>query len=268
MTFMDHALARRLERAESAIGTSFIEVRKRVTPLVGATWCDFDGTYALFDGFDSPMTQTFGLGLHAEPTPDAVAAIETYFGERGAPSMHEISSLAPTPTIAMLVERGYRPIDQSMVLVQPLVASEPAPSPLHIRTLERHEHAAWIDASVVGWSQDPQFSHVVRELSEVAVENPVMTHFLVESDGEMIATGSLGVHEDVALLAGASTIPSGRGRGAQNLLLATRLAEAHRRGCRLALMITAPGSTSQRNAERRGFRVAYARTKWRRDLIA
>jgi hypothetical protein len=47
------------------------------------------------------------------------------------------------------------------------------------------------------------------------------------------------------------------------MLLAARLAEARQRGCEIAMMVTEPGSTSQRNAERRGFRVAYTRTKWR-----
>jgi hypothetical protein len=33
-------------------------------------------------------------------------------------------------------------------------------------------------------------------------------------------------------------------------------------GCDLAMMVTQPGSDSQRNAERNGFRIAYTRTKW------
>ena len=33
-------------------------------------------------------------------------------------------------------------------------------------------------------------------------------------------------------------------------------------GCDLATMGAEPGSASQRNAERSGFRIAYTRTKW------
>lgn len=261
---MDRELGRRLERAEVTIGTSFIAVRQRLTPARGATWRDFDGTIAIFDGADSPMTQTFCLGLFGETTADQLAAIETYFGERGAPAMHEVCSLAPTPTAALLAERGYRPIEQSTVLIQDIGEHASPATELRIRTIEPADRPVWIETSVTGWSQDPTFATLVREMSEVAVENPVMTHFLVERDGVAIATASLGVQGDIALMAGASTAPSGRGQGAQNLLLATRLAEARRRGCALALMITEPGSTSQRNAERRGFRVAYTRMKWRR----
>ena len=59
-----------------------------------------------------------------------------------------------------------------------------------------------------------------------------------------------------------------RGKGAQMAVLAQRLVDAKARGCTIALMVTAVGSTSQRNAERNGFRVAYTRTKWRRTKSA
>jgi hypothetical protein len=263
--FMDGELARRVERVEAAIGTSFVEVRQRVTPQVGAAWHDFSGTYAMFDGATSPMTQTFGLGMFAPATPELLDAIEAFFRERGADPMHEVSPLAGVETHALLAERGYRPIELSTVLVQPLAEMhEPAAvAGLSVRVIDDVDNAAWVDTAVLGWGTDPVFAQVIRELSQVVVQNRAMTNFVVERDGMPIATGSLGIHEGVALIAGASTVPDGRGLGAQGLLLAARLAEGRRRGCDVALMLTNPGSTSQRNAERRGFRVAYTRTKWR-----
>ncbi|WP_217701060.1 GNAT family N-acetyltransferase [Hymenobacter sp. CRA2] len=86
--------------------------------------------------------------------------------------------------------------------------------------------------------------------------------FLAELDGQPIAAGGLFIHDDVALLASASTVPEGRRRGAQSALLAARLLYAAAQGCRLAMMGAAPGSQSQRNAEKNGFRVAYTRIKW------
>ena len=99
---------------------------------------------------------------------------------------------------------------------------------------------------------------------QLASHNAAMVHVLVESEGRVIATGSLGICGRVALLAGASTVPSARGRGAQAAAQAARFVEARRRGCSIAMIVTEPGSTSQRNAERRGFAVAYTRTKWQR----
>ena len=70
------------------------------------------------------------------------------------------------------------------------------------------------------------------------------------------------IHDGVALLAGASTIPEGRQQGAQLALLESRLRHAAEKGCDIAMMCAAPGSASQRNAERQGFRIAYTRIKW------
>ena len=67
----------------------------------------------------------------------------------------------------------------------------------------------------------------------------------------------------MALLAGAATIPRWRGRGGQRALLEARLRFAVEQGADLAIMAAAPGSSSQRNAERQGFRIAYTRIKWR-----
>ncbi len=262
--FMDLALSRRVERLEGMVSTTFSETNQRTAPQLGHLWRDFDGTYAIFDGADSPMTQTFGLGLFNPATAEQLTAIEAFFTERGADTMHELSPLAGVECSALLAERGYRPHELSTVLVQSLDTPLDAPAiDLRVRIAETADHSAWIETSVSGWAADPLFAPLMRSMATTAAANHAMVHFLVERDGAPIATGSLGVHDGVALLAGASTIPSGRGLGAQAMLLAARLGEARRRGCDLAMMVTTPGSTSQRNAERRGFRVAYTRTKWR-----
>ena len=96
--------------------------------------------------------------------------------------------------------------------------------------------------------------------ASVAAENA--HSFLVEWDSKPIAAGSLAIHNGVALLAGASTIPEWRGRGAHRALLQSRLDYAARSACDLAMVCAEPGSASQRNAERQGFRIAYTRIKW------
>jgi hypothetical protein len=48
----------------------------------------------------------------------------------------------------------------------------------------------------------------------------------------------------------------------QAALLEERLRYAFDHGCDLAMMVAEAGSNSQRNAERKGFRIACTRTKW------
>jgi predicted acetyltransferase len=85
---------------------------------------------------------------------------------------------------------------------------------------------------------------------------------MAELDGKPVATGAMSINDGVALLAGASTIPEARRRGAQLALLYSRLRYAAEQGCDIAMMCALPGSASQRNAERQGFRIAYTRIKW------
>jgi hypothetical protein len=263
--FMDKALARRLERTEGAINASFVETHARMAPECLAVWRDFAGTHAMFDGEGSPMTQTFGLGLF-EPVAGAdLAGIERFFFERGAGAPHEVSSLAGVETTAMLVARGYVPVESSTVLVRRLGhdAAATEAGPVRARAAEGHEADTWVDASARGWSEHVAVVEQIRAIATLAFHNPRMTSFFAEREGRPIATGSLGAHEGVALLAGASTLADERGRGAQRVLLAERLRIAKERGCDVAMIVTEPGSGSQRNAERNGFLVAYTRTKWK-----
>ncbi|HEV2765518.1 MAG TPA: GNAT family N-acetyltransferase, partial [Pyrinomonadaceae bacterium] len=100
-------------------------------------------------------------------------------------------------------------------------------------------------------------------LAQVSAKRTDAVSFLAELEGRPVAAGSLSICEGVALLAGASTVPEGRRQGAQSALLDGRLRYAAERGCDLAMMCALPGSASQRNAERHGFRIAYTRVKWR-----
>jgi hypothetical protein len=58
---------------------------------------------------------------------------------------------------------------------------------------------------------------------------------------------------------GAGTSAEYRGRGLQTALLRVRLAAAAEAGCEYAIVVTQGGTTSQRNCERLGFRVAYSK---------
>jgi GNAT superfamily N-acetyltransferase len=70
------------------------------------------------------------------------------------------------------------------------------------------------------------------------------------------------IHEGVALFGGSATVPELRRRGLQAALLHKRMAYAFDQGCDVVMMVAQPGSDSQRNADRKGFRIAYTRTKW------
>ena len=85
MIFAGIELARRLEAAEGHACLKSAEARRQVFPEHGSVWMKCAGADVVFDGVDSPVTQTFGLGIFEPVTPEALDEIERFFRERGAP---------------------------------------------------------------------------------------------------------------------------------------------------------------------------------------
>ena len=264
--FADLALARRLERPEAIFGARFVEARSRLNAGSGAEWIEVAGAYAMFDGPASPVTQTFGLGLYAPLAAADLDRIESFFQERGAPAIHEVSPLAGLGVTDLLSLRGYRPLEFTSVMYQPLEQWAPAQAPPNVRLQTRlvadGEHDLWAQTSARGWSTHPEFADLLFSFSQVTASTEGALSFFAHLDGEPVATGALCCYQGVALLAGASTVPEARNQGAQRALLDARIEMATSVGCDLAMMCAEPGSTSQRNAERQGFRIAYTRIKW------
>jgi hypothetical protein len=260
--FSDLDLARRLELAEGEGGARFVEARNRLAPEAGAQWIEIAGTRAMFDGADSPVTQTFGLGLFADATEEALRQLEMFFRARGAPVNHEVSPLSGVALADRLCRRGYRPIEFTSVMYRLLpVPHESFDGSLRVRPTAPGEHDLWSEVSARGWGA-PNLRDFLMGFGRVNTNIEGNIALFAELDGEPVATAVLRCTEGVALLAGASTVPEARNRGAQRALLGARLALAAHEGCDLAMMCAEPGSASQRNAERHGFRIAYTRTKW------
>src|SRR5918993_3104160 len=114
--FSDLSLARRLERTEARANASFVEARARAFPESNATWLEVCGVYAMFDGVDSPLTQTFGLGLFDPVSPEDLDRIESFFEDRGAPVFHEVSPLADPAIVPLLNKRHYQPCELTTIL--------------------------------------------------------------------------------------------------------------------------------------------------------
>jgi GNAT superfamily N-acetyltransferase len=267
--FADIELARRLERTEARGSAELIEARTRSFPDRDATWIEVAGAYAMIDGPNSPLSQTFGLGIFQPITAAELDTIEEFFRSRNAKIAHEVCPLADASVFGLLNERRYRPVEFSNVLYRPisqdLRLQGSINERLSVRVAEKNDIKLWADTALEGWSEFPEVADFMRELGQLMAHSNSLS-FLAEADGRAIGTGSLVIAGDVALLAGASTIPAARRQGAQLALLEGRLRYAAAQGCTVGMIVALPGSGSQRNAERHGFRIAYTRTKWLQDL--
>jgi hypothetical protein len=160
--------------------------------------------------------------------------------------------------------------EQTHMLILPL-----EPGYAHIRPLPttrvtasqvaESERAIWTSTVIGGvfdGTADPSQGFV--ELMTATISARGASGWLAwDRDGpgnEPMGGGGLFIYDGMGLFASDSTFPIFRGRGAQSELVYARLAESVRQGCDLAVVCTNPGSTSQRNYERLGFAVVYART--------
>lgn len=269
MIFFDRQLSQKLERTEARSNADFVETRARLDPDHGAAWIEVAGTYAMFDGVESPLTQTFGLGLFDEITDAEIDKIEEFFENHDSPVFHEVSPMADTLLIELLNRRGYRPVELTSVMVlaldNPNVMDGNAVNPqINTRVIEEDEVDIWARTASTGWSTEmPGMEDFMFEFCRIGARCDGAFPYIAEMNAKPISTGALLIYDEVALLAGASTIPEGRKHGGQSALLRERLKFARERGCRLAMMAASPGGPSQKNAQKNGFAIAYTRIKWR-----
>ncbi len=266
VVLIDVLLSARLERTEGIANARFVEARARQSADSKSAWIEVAGAYALFDGPDSPLTQSFGLGMQQEVTPADFESIEAFFHDRNAPVYLEVSPLASGGLLSQLNERHYHPIEYSSVLCRRIGPDLRLPrsrnESISVRKITTDESEQWAQISARGWSEHPEFTEMILGFGRTFASTVGATGMQAEVAGKIIATGVVFIADGVALLAGASTIPEARKQGAQSALLEARLRYAVEQGCDLAMMCALPGSPSQRNAQRNGFQIAYTRTKW------
>jgi len=268
MIFSDLALSQRLERAEGFACAQYAQTRRRQFPESDAEWIECGGAYAVFDGVNSPCTQTFCLGLFEQVSEATLDTVERFFFDHGAPVVHEVSPFAGVVAMKMLCLRGYCPVEMSSVLYRQAERLESSSNGnVTVGVTERADSELWSEISARGWAADwanehPELVEYLKEFGSLTTKREQTVCFLAEVDGKPGAAGVLTMHEGVALFGGSSTIPEFRRRGLQTALLEERMRYAFDYECDIAMMVAAPGSNSQRNAERKGFHIAYTRTKW------
>lgn len=269
--FADAALAARIDRAEGrfvssvakGIGARRADSRTSIQPIAGGL--------SIYAGPDSPMNKVIGLGFDGPIDPDALEQIEGDWRARDEAVRIELSILADASTPVMLSERGYHVHGYENVLARPLDAALAADDPpgVTVEQLRKEDRPTWIGIAVEAFTHLDGSGSTADDSAQIAVMEEVMGDlfaapgleaYLARLDGRPVGEGALCLAGDnIALLAGAGTIPDARGRGVQKALLRRRLADAREAGSELATVVTAPGTRSQANVMRWGFILLYTR---------
>ncbi|MBM3976486.1 MAG: GNAT family N-acetyltransferase [Planctomycetes bacterium] len=270
MTFCTPELARRIERAEATLiadAARSAAARLARAPLVR----ELCGGFAVCTEPGSPLCKVAGLGFAGSPAEADWRAVEQGYNERDVDVVVELSSLAEPPLVGELAARGYELVGCENVLGLELAQARlPAPpSPIEVATLRAGEEELWLDVLLSGFAAPdtagvPSHESFARDALEPVIRDMAgargVQRQLARCDGRPAGAASLRVHDGIAQLCGAATLPALRRRGVQSALLSWRLELARRTGCELAVVTTQPGSKSQQNVQRLGFALLYVRT--------
>ena len=268
MLFADLNLARRLELADAAKHIAYAEARAKLLGTGCCAWERIGGGYAVFAGADNPYSRIVGLGLAGPVSEGAFEQVEAFYRQHCVQPTFSLCPLADPTLLEHLNRRGYQVEMFMHVWCRPLVPGETFPAPpsgVAVRAIEPEEADLW---TLVAFRGGLDSDEAIPNDSVIIAPYPLMTQarcWLAWHDGLPAGAATLAVHDGVAGLFGASTRVPHRNRGVQHTLIAARLAAATADGCDLATVHTEPGSDSQRNVERLGFRLGYTKVTMRNE---
>ena len=256
--FIDAATAARIDRVEARLSLAV------AAPIEHAFITALHGGASVVARPGSPINKIIGVGFDTVLDERVLADIEAGWRARGEPVRVELATLALPAVAEQLGARGYRLAGFEHVLVRPISGADAAVTPPHP---VHREHPEWHHLLVDGFATPDGTGVPVDDYSRETID-AAMTDFaradgfhryVAAVDGAPAGAATMRIDDGIALLCGATTLPTARRRGVQAALLAARLRDASHAGCEYAAITTAPGSRSQHNAVRHGFHLAYAR---------
>lgn len=293
-------LAQRLEAAERWASIRWMESWKKSRPTATAGLRTVSGIEAVFVDKAYPINQMIGLGLDGcEITAGHLNEVEDFFAGHGVPSQIVLCPFAHPSLMRLLGERHYKIIEFNNVLYRRLLETDRFEMKLKGYDL-RKVNAQNLDAAakvqvraffgeaspstdpprseaapdtIPGRSEDGHSSHASEgfvEFGRASFRMRDALAYCAVADGKIVAatTGVLIREHRLASLAGSATLPEYRRRGIQLDFLAQRLNDATTAGCDLAFIGSMPGSSTERNAARLGFRLAYTKAVMVRELVS
>lgn len=260
--FTDSLLAEQIELAAAAQLREFAVTARAVRPDSDASVLLVAGGVAAYFGPDMPMNDASGLGMGPRVTTPDMQLLISFFRDRGSQPRLSACPLAHRSLHEMLVAHRWVLDGYENVLIRELsdVGEATTDGVVEIRqalTDEQKEQWALVAASGFSAPLSPLSEQVATAM--LAASRPGARLYTAWVDGKAAGTGELSITDGIGWLSADATLPQFRRRGVQRALQAHRLSAAAAAGCEIAVSEALPGTTSQRNMERIGFRVAYTR---------
>ncbi len=256
--FAGEELFKRTHAVHRAWVGAAAEAYTRLHPDAGACAWSADEAVALFAGDGNPLTQCYGLGIGEGDPADKLDAVARFFAGRTEKWELILSPFEAATVWNRAVDFGLRFDHFENLLFMPVKDLGPAvvmPPEMSIDVPSPEHGGAWADLSMRAFMGDdrPPFAD---DLKSLLGATRFSRRYWGLWDGEPVAAATATTVEGAVFLGGMGTLEAFRKRGFQAAMLDRRVRDAAPEAD-LALMEALPGSSSHRNAERLGFRVAY-----------
>lgn len=262
-SFVDHNLARRMELTYACRAVHYARAYAAEHPDAGVAVEEIGGGYAISTGPALPVNRAVGLGMGKPVVREDLEAVIDFYHSRGLPARVDLCPLADHSLLELLVVSGFHPegfLNMLFRILDDRALDWPQVPGIQVAEIEPGQRGLWLDTVASGFADREE--HPPQEVLEVirpTLNSESARCYLAWVNNQPVGGGAL-IEQDYAVeLGSASTRPSFRRMGVQTALIYARLADARRRSCNLATILTSPGSDSQRNAQHLGFEVAYTR---------
>jgi hypothetical protein len=254
-------MVRLMESAEILPNVGYIPVHAKLHPELGSTQEAVAGGQMFFAGPGSPLNHAVGMGLNGPVSREEFDRFENFYRDRKVPAEIVLAPYVDRSVLEHVHERHYKLSEFNSVLWREIgqgMRLPGAPKGIEVRRVKPSESRLWEDILGQGFADlGPLPSGLFETFAQLKNNLSVLAYV----DGKAAGGGGGAYFPEIGMccLFGASTIPQFRRRGVQGAMTYARLRIAAKAGCKIAVVMTQPGSGSQRNMERQGFRVAYTK---------
>lgn len=230
-------------------------------------WRPFGGGTAARGEAGSWINSAVGMGLSGPVSAAELDDVIEWYVSAGIEPRLEFSPFADDGLRALLEKRGFVVRAFENVFFCELDAGSLVPlgdvRGLSIQIVDKADPAAVREAALVAMSgflppgmAPSEFDIAVSERIQ---RRPRAVGMVARLEGKTVAAGTMAIDGMNCVLFGMTVLEPYRRRGIQQAMISARLAEAARRGARLATISSHPGISTERNVRRMGFNLAYTK---------
>lgn len=213
-----------------------------------------------------------GLGLERPFTEDDARDLIAFYDQHERAAEVQVTPYQHESLLGVLAERDFKLSSVEHVLARDSAKIERAPEAdsqlefVKIDPTDKTLMRRFADAHFAAFYGDEPVPDGARPILTRVIEHPRVALWLVERNGETVASGGLETFENSAVLICGGVLPAHRRQGIQQALIDYRVRAASELGCNYSLIASTAGGPTERNALRSNFQPAFTQLTMRKPV--